>query len=124
MGDAALSAHCLYACTKTREGEHAEVVVDGKEVIMTFAAHASDRGQKGLLHDLLHDFRSGHRCWSINAHTAGVRSGVAIADPFVVLSSGERDDGVAVGEGKDGNLGTSKELFDDHLITCKDTTNQ
>jgi hypothetical protein len=84
----------------------------------TFTAHAGDRWQERLVEDLLHDCGRRDRRGRVDAHAARVRADVALANPFVVLRSGERDDGVTVGEREHGDLGARQELLHDDLVAC------
>ena len=54
----------------------------------------------------------------VNAHSAGIRSGIAIADPLVILRGKERGDMLTVGKAEEADLFAFKELFNDDLPFC------
>ena len=84
----------------------------------TLSPHPINRWFQRLTHDLFHDDRSCHRGRRICAHSTRVKPRIALSDTFVVLRSRKWDDGVTVGECKDGDLWSNEQLFDDDLVTC------
>ncbi len=61
-------------------------------------------------------FGSAHGQRGVRAHAAGVRALVAVERALEVLGGLERDDGLAVGDGEEGDLGAVEELLDDHAV--------
>ena len=61
-------------------------------------------------------FGSAHGQRGVRAHAAGVGALVAVERALEVLGGLERDDGLAVGDGEEGDLGAVEELLDDHAV--------
>ena len=61
---------------------------------------------------------AGDADWAICPHPTGVRTGVAFAEPFVILRGREQYDAVAVGQAEDGQLFAVEELLNEQLLTC------
>ena len=60
---------------------------------------------------------AGHR--RVGAHAAGVRAGVALADPLVVAGGRERDGALAVAERKQRQLLAGEELLHHHGLVAE-----
>ena len=71
-----------------------------------------DNRQVDLLDELRNAVGADPRHRRVRAHAAGVRPGVAVADPLEVLRRGERHDALPVGEREDGHLLAGEELLD------------
>ena len=67
-----------------------------------------------LLHDLLHEALGQPGKRGVGAHTAGVRALVVIEDALEILSRGQRQNVLTVGDDEEGHLGAVQELLDDH----------
>ena len=74
-----------------------------------FEGWHDDRG-----HCLLGQVRGRPRERSVGAHAPGIRAGIAVQRPFVVLRGQQRHSCLAVGEREDRYLGTVEELLDHH----------
>ena len=75
--------------------------------------HAFDGRRDDLVHHALLHGGIEDRRRRVGAHAASVGAGVAIANALVILSTGERDCGLAVAEGEEGGFLTVHELLDD-----------
>ena len=69
------------------------------------------------LHHLCLKCRCEYRSRRISPHTAGIGTGIAIADPLVVLRGTERHDILAVADRKEAHLFAGHKFLDDHLGT-------
>ncbi len=54
----------------------------------------------------------------VGAHAAGVRAGVALADPLVVLREGEELKVGPVGDREEGDLGSGEAFLDHDTLAC------
>lgn len=86
----------------------------------TFFSHPRDGGLETFFHDSAHDLGRGDRGRGIYTHATSVRPGVTLTDTLVVLSRRQRNDGVAVRECEDGNLGAYKEFLNNNLAAWCD----
>ena len=77
-------------------------------------SHTSHGRAGNLLHDLLHEALGQPGKRGVGAHTAGVRALVVVENALEVLSRGQRQNVLAVGDDEEGHLGAVQELFDDH----------
>ena len=73
-----------------------------------------DGGANDFAIHLRHPFRCGKRHGRNGAHAAGIETGVAFADAFIVFRFGQDLVVAAVGEHEDGAFDARKEFFDDH----------
>ena len=88
----------------------------GVSKVGTFSSHPVNRWFQRFTHDPVHDGRDRHRRWGICTHSACIKPCIALADPFVILRCRQRNDGVSIGERKDGDLWSDEQLFDDDLV--------
>ena len=70
----------------------------------SFFVHGFDRWKEDLFHALFGDFFGVIRVWGDCAHAAGIETFVVIEGAFVVHAGNHWLKGLAIGEGKDGNL--------------------
>ena len=79
---------------------------------MAALSHAAHRRLDDLLHRALDQSRRHHRGRRIGAHTAGVRTGIAVADTLVVLGRCQRQRRPAVAEAEEARFLAVEEGFD------------
>jgi len=84
---------------------------------LTVLPHSADGSLESLL-NLDQNPRSSNGSRSVGTHSTGVGSDVTVSDSLVILSSREGSDGVTIGEGEDGELGSGEEILDNDLGSC------
>ncbi len=77
--------------------------------------HRRDRGQDDAVHDLALERRGQDGGRRKGAHAAGIRAGVAVAEPLVVLRGGERQRVLAVDQREKARLLAFEKILDDDL---------
>ena len=77
-----------------------------------------DRRPHHRLHDLGGGLGREPSRRAVISHAAGVRAGVAVADPLVIAGGGERQHPLAVAEGHEGDLLARQESLDQHPVAA------
>jgi hypothetical protein len=104
-------AHVVLEDARAGRGDH-EAGEQAAAEAQVLGRHAADGGLQDLLLDFGQNSSGGDRGGRVGAHAAGVGAGVAVADALVVLGGRQGEDGLAVGEGQDGDLVALEVLFD------------
>src|SRR5437867_2904832 len=82
----------------------------------TFLGQPGDRRHQDPVHDLMERVGVDVHRRRVAPHAAGVRAGVAVLEPLVVLAGDQRKDALAVRKGEERGLVSFQELFHDHAI--------
>ena len=96
-------------------GDH-QPGVEHALVRLALGLHGGHGGRDDLVHDPPLHLGRHYRRRGIGAHAAGVRPGLAVADPLVVLRRGERQHGLAVDEREEAGLLAVQEFLDDQGV--------
>jgi len=91
--------------------------VEKTRVRHAICGESADGRVDHLTHDALVHGGRDHRRGRVSAHAPGVGTGVAVANAFVILRSGERQHVLAVGHDDEASFLARQEFFDHHFGT-------